>query len=684
MTCPPDESTPARGVQDSDEWERMALWEDCLAPKDQEDLPYLPSGQWESSVKQNAPSTSPQEQLTHAIAQVRSVWGHDSLRPLQEEAMGAFLAGQDVLVVLPTGGGKSLCFQAPALARPGLTLVVSPLISLMKDQVDGLLQSGVRAGMLASTQDREEQALVQQSLARGELDLLYCSPERLTLSGFMSRLVRAGLSAIAVDEAHCISHWGHDFRPDYRLLGELRQQAPGVPMMALTATAPPHVREDIAQQLNLQQHQELVGDFDRPNLTYRAQGRGRLLTQVLGVIERHSKEAGIIYALRRTDTEDLARDLANAGVRVGVYHAGLSSAKRNKVQEDFLSERIDVVVATVAFGMGIDRSDVRFVIHASLPKGIEQYSQETGRAGRDGLAAECVLFYGGSDHHTWRRLMERSAEEAAMTGVADAKEDLDNALKRLGQMWGFAASASCRHRTLVEHFGGTYQSPSDDNENGEKGCGACDVCLGELETLDDAPVVAQKILSCVVRCNQRYGAAHVTDVLRGAKTQRMRETGHEHLSTYGLLAHISARDLRGLIDQLVALGHLGVASGEFPTLFLTQSGAGVMKGNQQVALLRPKRPARSSKRKVLETALDETPIAADLFELLRKRRRELAAEREIPPYLIANDRTLTHLAAHQPQDADALLATPGIGAKKAKDLGPIWLEIIRDWLAEKA
>ena len=634
------------------------LWADEGAPADEA-----------ASAAISPPATDPAALLEEAREQVQRVWGHPELRPLQEEAMAATLAGRDVLVVLPTGGGKSLCYQAPALVRGGLTLVVSPLISLMKDQVDGLTQSGVRAGMLASGQDDEERALVRDALQRRELDLLYCSPERLASGGFVEWLARLGLAAIAVDEAHCISHWGHDFRPEYRGLADLRRRAGGVPLMALTATAPPRVREDIAEQLGLRDAAMLVGDFDRPNLTYRALPRGRLLDQVLGVIERHGGEAGIVYALRRRDTEDLARDLAARGVRAQPYHAGLPSEERARVQEDFLAERIDVVVATVAFGMGIDRPDVRFVVHASLPKGVEQYSQETGRAGRDGLPAECVLFYGGSDHHTWKRLMERSAEEAAQEGVEGALEDLGGALERLQAMWGLAAGAECRHKALVEHFGGTYELPAE-------GCGGCDVCLGELDALPDATVVAQKVLSCIVRCEQRYGAAHVTDVLRGANTQRIRQTGHDQLSTYGLLRDMPAALVRAVIDQLLSQGLAGVASGDYPTLFLTQAGAAVLRGESEVSLVQPRRPQRAQKRKALAEAAGGD-VDQELFERLRTLRRQLAREREVPPYLIASDKTLAHLAAHRPTDQAGLLATPGIGEKKAAELGPALLEVLR-------
>lgn len=629
------------------------LWDDALPAEDLEGC-------------ETGPERPPEELHAATLEAVQRTFGHAALRPMQDEAVRATLEDRDVLVVLPTGGGKSLCYQAPALVRPGLTLVVSPLIALMKDQVDGLLQSGVRAAMFASDQDDEERALVRDALRRRELDLLYCSPERLSSDGFVEWLRGLGLAAIAVDEAHCISHWGHDFRPEYRMLGSLRERAGGVPVMALTATAPPRVREDIVSQLGLVDAVQLVGDFDRPNLTYRAQPRGKLLEQVLGVVGRHSGRAGIVYALRRKDTEDLARQLASAGVRAQAYHAGLDAQQRRDVQDAFLAEHIDVVVATVAFGMGIDRPDVRFVVHASLPKGIEQYSQETGRAGRDGLPAECVLFYGGSDFHTWRRLLERSAQEAAEQGSAQAQDDLDGALKRLEAMWALAGGAQCRHQVLVEHFGGDW-SP------GPEGCGACDVCLGELELVADATIVAQKILSCIVRCDQRYGAAHVTDVLRGAKTQRMRETGHDQLSTFGLLSTSSAREIRSWVDQLLSQGLAGVSAGEYPTLYLTRSGAEVLKGQREVNLLRVQRPSSSK-----TATKDVAPGDSKVFEALRSLRRRLAAERSVPPYLIAGDRTLAHLAEHRPQDEAGLLATPGIGEKKVADLGPAILEVLRE------
>lgn len=636
----------------------------------------------------------PAEAFEEMRRHVLEVWGYDSLRPLQEDAMRASIEGRDGVVVLPTGGGKSLCYQAPALVREGLTVVVSPLIALMKDQLDGLLANGVPAGMLTSAQDADERRETMTQLRAGRLKLLFCSPERLVMDGFYGRLLDQGLSAIAVDEAHCISHWGHDFRPEYRMLGELRRSGPPVPIMAYTATATPRVREDIAEQLGLQSHLELVGNFDRPNLCYRVIPRSDLVEQTMQVVSRHEGQAGIIYSLRRKDVEKLAADLARKGVRCLPYHAGLAPPERKRVQEAFLNEGIDVVVATVAFGMGIDRPDVRFVIHASLPKGVEQYSQETGRAGRDGLAAECVMLYSGADYHGWRGLMERSAKEAEMAGQTGAMDEFDQAMLRLDDLWGYACGTNCRHRFLVEFFGGKYEPPMSDTDKAEatdapqpKGCGACDVCMGELEIVDGAQVIAQKIISCVVRCDQRYGAAHVTDVLRGADTQRIRSAGHDKLTTHGLLAKSGRSEVRAWIDQLLGAGHLGVAPGPYPTVHLTPSGLEVMRGEREVSLFRPRKAKGGSSRARRGAALaaeDGGPEPNEaLFEVLRKLRKRLSAERGVPPYILFNDRTLAGLAAHQPKQEQELLNIKGIGAKKAAELGPAFMEAIAKWLDEQ-
>ena len=616
------------------------------------------------------------QRLDDLRARIATTFGFDELRPMQAEAMGAVLAGRDALVVLPTGGGKSLCYQAPALVLDGFTLVVSPLLALMADQLRSLEGHGVPAAALNSTLKPEEQAVVWERLRAGELKLLFCSPERLASPGFAEGLVRAGLASIAVDEAHCISHWGHDFRPEYRQLGELRRRAPHVPILALTATATPRVREDILSELGLPHALQLVGDFDRPNLTYRIRPRGELGRQVYDVVQRHSGAAGIVYALRRTDTEEIAAGLARRGVRCLPYHAGLENDERRRVQEMFLSERLDVVVATVAFGMGIDRSDVRFVVHASLPKGVEQYAQETGRAGRDGLPAECVLFYSGSDFHGWRQLMEKSTAEAEAAGVPGVREELENALDRLGEMWAFAGGTTCRHRFFVEHFGGQFAANPD-------GCGGCDVCLGELESVADAKVLAQKILSCVVHCRQSYGAAHVTEVLRGARTAKLVELGHDRFSTFGLLKDHAAPFVRSLIDQLVSKGHLVVARGTYPTLSLSPSGVQLMRGEQDVQFVAPATPPSKAPRERSRPApiLDAPDVDADLVERLRQLRRRLARERAVPPYILFNDRTLVDLARRRPTTEAELLAVEGIGQKKAADLGPLLLEALAEYRA---
>ncbi|MEE8468758.1 MAG: DNA helicase RecQ, partial [Planctomycetota bacterium] len=623
-------------------------------------------------------TTDPGELAALLRTQVSLTFGFADLYPEQEQSILASLEGRDVLLVLPTGGGKSLCYQAPALIRTGLTVVISPLIALMKDQLDGLTSNGVPAGMLTSVQTSSERRAVHQDLDSGRLRLLFVAPERLLLDGFLERLERAGVEAFAVDEAHCISHWGHNFRPEYRQLGQLKERRPDIPVIALTATATPQVADDIVEALGLRDPLRLVGDFDRAELTYRVLPRADLLTQCMQVIDRHPGAAGIVYCTRRKDTERLASELARRGVRCLPYHAGLSGTVRQSTSEAFKNESLDVVVATVAFGMGIDRPDVRFVLHASLPKGIEQYSQETGRAGRDGLAAECVMLYSGADIHTWKGLMERSAREAELAGVEGAELELDASLARLDQLWNFAAGTTCRHRKLVEHFGQTWT---------KENCGACDVCLGELETVEEGSVVAQKILSCVVRCDQRYGATHVADVLRGADTARLRETGHDQLSTHGILHGHTTPEIRAWIDQLAAQGHLAVTPGKYPTLYVTSSGVQVLRGELSVELVLPRRVARKQRRGGSSEALASAREAGapdpdpELFEHLRTLRRRLARERGVPPYILFNDRTLVLMAGVKPETPEAFLALKGVGEKKAADLGPIFLQAVADFLA---
>jgi len=596
-----------------------------------------------------------------ALAEVlRRVWGHAAFRPLQREAMRAVLAGRDSLVVLPTGGGKSVCFQAPALVGGdgGVAVVVSPLISLMKDQVDALTANGVPAACLHSGLGPEERRQVEAGLPAGRYRLLYVSPERLVGEGgeaFQAFLGRCRVRYFAIDEAHCISQWGHDFRPEYRRLGALRDAFPGVALHAFTATATERVRGDIADQLRLADPEILVGSFDRPNLVYRVRRRHGLDAQLRAALDRHPGEAGIVYCLSRREVERVAAKIASWGRRAVPYHAGLDAGTRARHQDDFLNERADVVVATVAFGMGIDRSDVRFVLHAAAPRSPEHYQQEAGRAGRDGLEAECLLLYSPGDFATWGRLLGESGE-------------LTEAARRLfAAMHRYAAATRCRHRVLAEYFGERY---------GRESCGACDWCLGELERVPEPLILGQKILSCVLRVRERWGAGHVADVLRGTVTDKVTANRHQDLSTFGLLADVPARELHGYVDQLVDAGWLAQEGDRYPTLGVTETGRRLLRGEESCELYRQPAPERRRAGRAAEVSWEGVDEA--LFEKLRALRLEIARERKVPPYVIFHDSALRALARLRPASREALLAVPGIGEKKAADLGPRFLEAIAE------
>ncbi|MGE0815056.1 MAG: DNA helicase RecQ [Vicinamibacterales bacterium] len=591
-------------------------------------------------------------------------WGYTAFRPLQREAMGAILDRRDSVVVMPTGAGKSLCFQAPALVLDGLALVVSPLISLMKDQVDTLVANGVAAACYNSALTSDRKAAVLDDIRAGRLKLLYVSPERLVGDGadaFLRRIAEgaAPLAFVAVDEAHCISQWGHDFRPEYRQLARLREVFPGVSLHAFTATATARVRRDITEQLALRAPLELVGSFDRPNLTYRVVPRSALKGQILDVLRRHEGEAGIVYCTSRKDVDSLAAWLRDEGRRAVPYHAGLSDDERHRHQDAFLDEHADLVVATVAFGMGIDRSDVRFVVHAGAPQSLEHYQQESGRAGRDGLEAECVLIVSGADFLKWRTLLEKNGEW----------NDQRRALLR--DMERYASGVGCRHRHLLAHFGERYEK--DD-------CAACDFCLGELESVAEPVTLARKILSCVARVGQRFGAAHVTNVLRGATTDAVTSRGHAALSTFGLLAGSSVDDVRGYIDQLLGRGLLQQVGDQYPVLALTDQGVALLRDAQaapDLTLARQRRPdpARASRMSKAQTEGWEGVDRA-LFEALRAFRLGEARRRGVPPYVLFHDTTLRELARLKPATLDALRHVYGVGARKAEDLGQAVLDIV--------
>ena len=595
------------------------------------------------------------------LAALHQYWGYSAFRPLQREAIEAVVSRRDSLLVLPTGGGKSLCFQVPAVVGDGLALVVSPLIALMKDQVDTLTANGVAAACYNSAMGADHKAQVRAGLREGRFKLLYVAPERLVgdAAGAIWGLSSTPVSFVAVDEAHCISQWGHDFRPEYRQLAELRQLLPGAGMHAFTATATSRVRRDIVQQLGLREPLQLIGSFDRPNLIYRVLPRANLKRQILEILARHRQQAGIIYCLSRREVDDLSAWLREEGHRALPYHAGLADEERHRNQDAFVNDEVDIVVATVAFGMGIDRSDVRFVVHAGAPQSLEHYQQESGRAGRDGLEAECVLITSAADFMKWRVMLERNGE------LTDERRGLMRDMER------YAARVGCRHRQIVGYFGQSYERDQ---------CDACDYCLGELEAVPEPVVVARKVLSCVARVGQRFGAAHVTSVLRGSESEQVSARGHALLSTFGLLRDCSVDEVRGYIDQLIAHNLLQQTDDAYPVLQLTAAGALVMRTGEapgEFTLARQRRPdkSRPAPRSRIEVESWEG-VDKSLFESLRAMRMRLAKARGVPPYVIFHDSTLRELARVKPRSIRELSAVYGMGERKIEALGTAVLETI--------
>ena len=583
---------------------------------------------------------------------LKQYFGFTSFRPLQEEIIRDALAGKDVFALLPTGGGKSLCFQLPAMTRTGLTVVVSPLIALMKDQVDALQASGVPATFLNSSLAAGESRARLRGLHNGQYRLLYAAPERLMLSGVMSDLQRWNVNLLAVDEAHCISEWGHDFRPEYRQIANLRQLFPSVPMMALTATATERVRKDIVTLLKLREPVCYVASFNRPNLTYRVFAKNKPYEQVLEFLRGRPKESGIVYCQSRKSTESVAERLNEDGVKARPYHAGLTNKERTEHQELFLRDEVRVICATIAFGMGINKPNVRFVVHYDLPKNIEGYYQETGRAGRDGLPSECVLLFSPGD-------------VIKQTGFIDEKPDpREQAIARaqLQQMVHYAECSTCRRRELLGYFGEQVEWET---------CEGCDNCLSPRQTFDGT-LAAQKLLSCVYRIRERtrfgVGLNHVIEVLTGADTEKIRRWGHEQLSTYGIGKEHTRPEWGAIGRELVRLGHLRQTSEKFSVLELTPEGLALLKERKTVRLTKPVSAPESKLHRAGEIACDEA-----LFDRLRQLRKRLADERDVPAYIVFSDVALRQMARNYPASEREFARISGVGEKKLREFGTVFL-----------
>jgi ATP-dependent DNA helicase RecQ len=601
--------------------------------------------------------------MRHAPAEVLSAlkkhFGYDHFRPLQREIIADALSGRDLFALLPTGGGKSLCFQLPALLREGLTIVVSPLIALMKDQVDALRTSGIAATFLNSSLDGGEARERLRGLHGGQYRLLYVAPERLMLDSFLERALNWNLAQFAIDEAHCISEWGHDFRPEYRELKKLRTQFPDVPIMALTATATERVREDIVKQLKLREASCYIASFNRPNLTYRVLPKTAAYAQTLELLRARPNDSGIIYCASRKTAETLATKLTRDGISARSYHAGMESRDRTRNQEAFLRDDVRVITATIAFGMGINKPNVRFVIHYDLPKNIEGYYQETGRAGRDGLPSECILLFSAADVMKQKRFLEEKPEREAEIARAQLRE-----------MVSYAESRECRRATLLRYFGEEYGNTSCDN---------CDNCLEPRETIDGT-IAAQKFLSCVHRVQQKsgfaFGVNHIIEVLTGGDTEAIRLRGHNELSTYGIGRDIKRNAWQSIGRELTRLGLLRIAPGRFATVELTPAGRDALKQRTTITLTKPVEVPEKGPR----LRAGEIPCDEELFERLRQLRRKIADERDVPAYVIFSDVSLREMARNYPTRLGDFARVSGVGQQKLQAFGDAFVAEINDFL----